>query len=125
MTRINCIPPSELSGQHLLAEYRELPRVFALVRAAMARGERPDDARNPRQYCLGAGHVRFFYSRLAFLARRQAELVAEMQARGYQPAFTETHRLLDGFPEAWCQDWQPTPEAMTLNRARIAERRTT
>ena len=125
MTRINCIPPSELSGQHLVAEYRELPRIFALVRAAMARGERPDDSRNPAQYCLGAGHVRFFYGRLAFLARRQAELVAEMQARGYRPAFTETHRLLDGFPEAWCQDWQPTPEAMALNRARIAERSAT
>ena len=124
MTRINCIPPSELSGQHLVAEYRELPRIFALVRAAVARGERPDDRRNPSQYCLGAGHVRFFYGRLGFLAKRQAALVAEMLTRGYRPGFTETERLLDGFPEAWCQDWQPTPEAIAINRARIAERLT-
>lgn len=28
MTRINVIPVSELSDQHLIAEYRELPRVL-------------------------------------------------------------------------------------------------
>ena len=28
MTRINVIPPAELSDQHLIAEYRELPRVL-------------------------------------------------------------------------------------------------
>lgn len=41
MTRINVIEPSRLSDQHLGAEYRELPRVFGLVRDAIARGERP------------------------------------------------------------------------------------
>lgn len=122
MTRINCIPPAELTGQHLVAEYRELPRIFALVRAAINRGEQPDDPRNPLEYRLGAGHVRFFYSRLGYLAKRQAALVAEMQARGYRPAFTDTDRLLEGFPAAWCQDWQPTTEALAANRARIADR---
>ena len=122
MTRINCVPPQELTGRHLVSEYRELPRIFALVRAAAARGERPDDSRNPRDYCLGAGHVRFFYARLGYLARRQAELVAEMRARGYLPNFTETHRLLEGIPAEWHGDWTPSPEALALNRARIAER---
>jgi deoxyribonuclease (pyrimidine dimer) len=122
MTRINCIPPSELVSQHLIAEYRELPRVFALVRAAISRNEQPDDPRNPRQYLLGPGHIRFFYCRLAYLARRQAALVEEMKARGYRPVFADTSRLLDGFPEVWCQDWEPTAEAMALNRTRIAER---
>ncbi len=122
MTRINCVPPSELASQHLVAEYRELPRIFALVRAAIARGELPDDPRNPGEYRLGAGHVRFFYCRLGYLARRQAALVAEMKARGYRPTFTDTDRLLDGFPETWCRDWQPTAEALAANRARISER---
>ena len=31
MTRINCIPPAELSDKHLLAEFHELPRVFTHV----------------------------------------------------------------------------------------------
>ncbi|AUX74777.1 MULTISPECIES: pyrimidine dimer DNA glycosylase/endonuclease V [Sinorhizobium] len=122
MTRINCIPPSELSGPHLLAEYRELPRVFALVRAAIARGETPGDPRNPPAYTLGKGHVRFFYSRLSYLAKRQASLIAEMQRRGYRPTYREAEDLLSGFPSEWCNDWNPTSEAMTVNRERIRER---
>ena len=122
MTRINCVPPSELTVQHLVAEYRELPRIFALVRAAIARGERPDDTRNPREYRLGAGHVRFFYPRLLFLAKRQASLVTEMQARGYRPNFTDATSLIAGIPAEWCNDWQPSQAALAVNRARIAER---
>ena len=122
MTRINCIPPAELTGPHLVAEYRELPRIFALVRAAIARGERPDDKRNPLTYRLGAGHVRFFYPRLAYLLRRQEALIAEMQARGYAPSFTEVAHFIEGIPSEWCNDWQPDAAAMAANRARIAER---
>ena len=122
MTRINCVPPAELATPHLVAEYRELPRVFGLVRAAIARGERPDDPRNPTGYRLGAGHVRFFYRRLGYLARRQGLLVREMQARGHVPRFTDPSGLLDGIPEGWREDWTPLPEALALNRARLAER---
>ena len=32
MTRINLINPEKLTDQHLLAEYRELPRIFWIVR---------------------------------------------------------------------------------------------
>lgn len=32
MTRINLLPASELTDQHLIAEYRELPRIFTIVR---------------------------------------------------------------------------------------------
>lgn len=122
MTRINCIPPQELSGPHLVAEYRELPRVFALVKAAIVRGERPDDRRNPRHYTLGTGHVRFFYSRLGFLAKRQAALIAEMQSRGYHPQFTNCSELLQDVPVEWCNDWVPDEAAQAINRQRIALR---
>lgn len=122
MTRINCVPPSELSGPHLVAEYRELPRIFALVRAASARGETPDDPRNPLTYVLGKGHVRFFYPRLAWLAERQAQLIAEMLSRGYKPTFTDPSELLLDIEVCWCGQWQPDSEALALNRARIAER---
>jgi deoxyribonuclease (pyrimidine dimer) len=124
LTRINCIPPSELSGPHLVAEYRELPRIFGLARAALARGERPDDRRNPTIYTLGKGHVRFFYPRLGFLVKRQATLIVEMKQRGYRPNFTDPERLLDGIPKEWCADWIPDYEAIALNRQRIKERST-
>lgn len=122
MTRINCIPPAELSPAHLIAEYRELPRIFGLVRAAIARGESPGDPRNPTEYRLGAGHVRFFYPRLGWLLARQIALIAEMRARGYAPGFDDPQSLVLGIGVDWLGDWQPDAPALALNRARIADR---
>jgi len=122
MTRINCIPPRELSREHLIAEYRELPRTFALVRAAIERGETPDDPRNPPSYTLGTGHVRFFYCRLGYLVKRQGAIIEEMRSRGYRPTFDDVAALIADIPLAWCQDWEPTPEAVAANLARIAAR---
>lgn len=119
MTRINCVPVDELSGPHLVAEYRELPRVFALAEKAAARGA----FSQPPNYTLGKGHVLFFYTRLGYLARRHAELIEEMKRRGYKPSFTGIKR--EDFPlipnSFWCS-WEPTDEALQLNRQRIKER---
>ena len=40
MTRINLTLVSELADQHLMAEYRELPRVFGAVRKHVQNGKR-------------------------------------------------------------------------------------
>lgn len=123
MTRINCVPVEELCDQHLLAEYRELPRVFGLVQGAIARGEQPHDRRNPLAYTLGRGHCRFFYPRLLFLHWRHLSLVKEAQARGFQLTFTYSLRGQHGdIPSAWWGDWEPGAAALALNRARLAER---
>lgn len=118
MTRINCIPVRELTRQHLVAEYRELPRIFKQAQAAFDRGEQPDDQRNPQQYVLGTGHVRFFYPRLGFLRQRHAQLVAEMARRSYTANLDCSSAGLN-LPAAWQRNWTPTPNAMALNRARI------
>lgn len=120
MTRINVVPPSELSDKHLGAEYRELPRIFGLVRAAAQRGETPGDKRNPSTYTLGAGHVRFFYPRLGFLRSRYADLVSECVRRGRTVNFPElpAHDI----PPEWFGDYQPTDVALAINRQRILER---
>lgn len=123
MTRINCIPVAELTREHLVAEYRELPRLFGLVAAARDRGESPDDRRNPGAYTLGAGHVRFFFGRLGYAELRFTQLVREMLRRGYNPSF-----LTPPIPLAlqrdlrWWRGWEPDSAALALNRARIAER---
>lgn len=122
MTRINCIAPQDLSGPHLVAEYRELPRIFALVRAAIKRGEKPDDPRNPKAYTLGKGHVRFFYPHLGFLIKRQQALIDEMLRRNYQPSYQSTAHLMQNIPVAWCKDWQPDETAIRINIERINER---
>lgn len=123
MTRINCVPVEELHDKHLVAEYRELPRVFKLMRKAQARGEAPTDGRNPREYVLGTGHVRFFYNKGLYLLRRQKALVAEMQRRGFNPQFTDPSELLPDGLDLWrMMDWTPDEKALALNRSRIAER---
>lgn len=122
MTRINCVPVQELSGPHLVAEYRELPRVYKLVYEAVLRGELPNDPRNPQHYRLGPGHVRFFYPRLRYVTDRLFELVAEMDRRGYAPQFREPPPVYDLIPGCWDGRWTPDAAALALNRARIAER---
>lgn len=119
MTRINCVPVHELSGPHLVAEYRELPRVFALAAKAATRGK----IVQPAAYTLGKGHLLFFYTRLAYLATRHAELIQEMKRRGYKPSFDGvTREQFPDIPENWWGDWAPTEDALRVNRQRIEER---
>lgn len=123
MTRINCIPVSELTDKHLLAEYRELPRVFKLAR--LARGN--EEATWPKEYTLGRGHVLFFYDKLKYCLGRQIQLYDEMMNRGFKPTFNPSG-LLTEWPHKFSKysllfnDWVPTVEAMTINRQRIKER---
>jgi deoxyribonuclease (pyrimidine dimer) len=121
MTRINCIPPAELTGSHLLAEYRELPRVFRLAYAAWARGE--DAIQHPTEYTLGRGHVKFFYTRLAYLESRFSAIYFEMCKRGFRPVFNDIPAV-PRMSSTWWQDWHPTPTAQAINRARIHDRLT-
>jgi len=109
VTRINCIPVRELTDKHLLAEYRELPRISALAKRTEA---------SP-VYLLGTGHVKFFYDKGEYLRRRFEEaIVPEMQRRG----FKTNHTRYRAHPEGLNRDWEPTEEAMRINRERIALR---
>ena len=109
MTRINVVEPEELTDQHLLAEYRELPRTFAIARPGV---------KVPESYTLGTGHVLFFYPRTGWLSRRQAALIAECQRRGFAVQHTTPPAPVPG-----CDgDWIPTPEARAVNLARLQER---
>uniref|UniRef100_A0AAU8HY62 Endonuclease V N-glycosylase UV repair enzyme n=1 Tax=Rhizobium phage LG08 TaxID=3129229 RepID=A0AAU8HY62_9CAUD len=122
MTRINVVPPSELHDKHLVAEYRELPRIFNLVRKAIERGEKPDDKRNPKFYTLGAGHVRFFYNKCAFLFSRQILLCIEMQRRGFKVNFWPDADTIKGIDIKWLGEWVPNAYDIKINRERIADR---
>jgi deoxyribonuclease (pyrimidine dimer) len=116
MTRINVVPPEELTGRHLVAEYRELPRVYGLVLRAIARGEKPVLA---GRYTFGTGHVRFFYARLGWVDDRCRQLRVEMCRRGYK--ITE-YPAVTGIPREWYGTWKADAWALSINRARIAER---
>lgn len=121
MTRINLVDPGMLHDKHLLAEYRELPRVYGLVRDAIARGWTPDDPRIPGEFLLGKGHVTFFYNKLGWLNDRFDRLVYEgIRVRGW--ALRHTAPPDHDIPLWWFRMWEPRWQDIQLSTARILER---
>lgn len=118
MTRINCIDPDLLSDKHLIAEYRELPRIFNLIRKAQERG----DTKTLPTYRLGQGHVRFFYDKALFLKNRQQSLINECLKRGFNIQYTDTSTLLNGIDQDRQNDWVPLDDSKQINIDRINDR---
>lgn len=116
MTRINVVPVEELCGQHLFAEFRELTRIPNGIRNGKMRTEYRDA---PLKYTLGTGHVKFFVDKLGFLKERYVRLFVELKKRGYNVNFIWP----DDLPKhSIFGQYQPTEEALLLNRQRIQER---
>ena len=118
MTRINLVPVWELADQHLIAEWRELPRIFGLVKKKL-------DERKPiiisENYTMGTGHVCFFYDKLLFLQKRHQALVKEAQKRGFKITLTEKISL-NSFPKEYCQDFIPSEQDLKISQQRILEK---
>lgn len=120
MTRINCVDPTTLHQKHLVAEYREIPRIFALVRKHVESGKK---LIAPTEYTLGTGHVKFFYDKLGYIDTRYSQLIAEMKRRGYTPSYTNNMReVFASIPDYYWKNWTPTPDSIQINMARIADR---
>lgn len=116
MTRINLIPPRQLHYRHLVAEYREISRVYGLARSWNARGR---DTKVPSAYTMGKGHVSFFYDKLGFIRERYAELVTEMRRRGYVVNHPEPP--MQDIPEDLFGTYVPTEDAVRINLKRLSE----
>lgn len=117
MTRINVVPVKELSDQHLLAEYRELPRCinqeFNLKDA-------------PEKYCLGKGHVKWAASHIRYLLKRYYMICNEMKYRNFKVNFKPDslvtmaiYRGRNTNPET---DYIPTKQDIKLNKERLVSR---
>ena len=121
MTRINIISPSELTDQHLIAEYREI----TMVPAALSRTLRSKAGFNPNRinktYTLNAGHVYFFYDKGLYLNKRYVELVEEMESRGFNVDHTRKFPK-EVFPKELYNDWMPTLDDQKIIRKRIEEK---
>jgi deoxyribonuclease (pyrimidine dimer) len=125
MTRINVVPVTELTDKHLLAEYRELPRVFELAwkwDIKCRAGKHAEDI--PDEYVLGSGHVRFFYNKLLFCFNRQFDLYGECLRRGFKVQYNPEKSRADFMkaPRRLFNDYTPTRHALRINRERIATR---
>ena len=118
MTRINVVPVEELHPKHLVAEYREIVRVFALVRKRTAMIDyNLNDI--PSEYVLGGGHVKFFFDKLQFILNRYKALTAEMIRRGFNANPISEQLLTDGIDSMFFRDYIPTDKAIELNQERI------
>lgn len=117
MTRINCVDPKILHNQHLLIEYRELPRVFNLARWIAPSKRVPD-------YTMGEGHVKFFYDKLEYLVSRQQLLINELKRRGYTLTFNNPDDLRNlNTQEFLYNDWQPEEKDIKVNLKRLLEKK--
>ena len=116
MTRINVVPVKELCNQHLFAEHREMTRIPNQIISGKLKLEYRDA---PTEYTLGAGHIKFWVSRLGYLKKRYLQLHEELLRRGYNV----TNIWPENLPKyASMLDYEPTEKALALNRARIQER---
>lgn len=121
MTRINVVDVTELSREHLVAEYREIMRLPGNLNTWLNRKSKPPSFDEiPSEYKLGTGHVKFFFDKFKYLELRFESLVNEMLARGYNPKFTDSS--IFRVDNLYYNDYNPTIEAIEINRARIKER---
>lgn len=119
MTRINVVPPSELHTKFLVAEYREIVRVFALARQSQYSMHK---VKQPDVYTLGTGHVKYFYNRLGFITERYDSLCQEMLSRGFKCNRVPKEDLHQGIEKNMFFNYKVTEEALRINRERILER---
>jgi len=126
MTRINVVPVTELHRVHLVSEYKEIVRVFGLVRKCQQSGINKYSFLNkkkpPAEYTLGTGHVLFMYDKLQFILNRYKALTGEMVSRGYKPSPIDEGDLKKGIDSWWFGEYTPTQKAIEINRKRIQDR---
>lgn len=122
MTRINLVPPGELTDQHLVAEYREIFMVgSSLQRSIASKNWSKTLATLPEKFTLNAGHVKFFYNKGMYLDKRYHQLVHEMKQRGMTPD-PERRFKTEQWPVDLWNDWTPQARDLELIRERIQER---
>ena len=121
MTRINIIPVSELTDQHLIAEYREITMVPAALTRTLNSKSGFIKKKIPDRFTLNTGHVYFFYDKGLYLYNRYDNIVEEMILRGFNP---DLKRIFpkDIFPFELFNDWTPTIKEQEIVRSRIKEK---
>ena len=121
MTRINIIPVSELTDQHLIAEYREITMIPAALTRTLNSKSGFIKKKIPDRFTLNTGHVYFFYDKGLYLYNRYDNIVEEMILRGFNPDFKRIFPK-DIFPFELFNDWIPTIKEQEIVRSRIKEK---
>lgn len=116
MTRINAgIPTIDLSDKHLLAEHREIKRIPNMIKSGKAKiNNIPDN------FCLGKGHVKFFYNKLKYLHKRYDLIKKECIRRGFN--ITDFSQSFSELPSRLYNDWTPNEKDIKIIKKRINEK---
>lgn len=120
MTRINLIDPKSLHTKHLIAEFRELPRVFTLAKRYNSVSIKDVDISDT--YILGTGHVKFFYNKLIFLLKRYHSLYLECVNRQFKVNRISYNELIAGCDRCLLNDYEPSASEIAINQSRIDDR---
>ena len=119
MTRINLVPPEELSDQHLVAEYREIFMVgSSLQRSLRSPNWEKTKKSISKQFTLNKGHVKFFYDKGKYLSERYDELIKEMKKRDMNPDPSRTFKQ-EQWPDELYTNWKPKDIDLKVVRKRI------
>lgn len=126
MTRINLVDPAVLTDKHLMAEYRELPRIFtAVLKLQEQHCYNFDTIGIPSEYVLGKGHVKFFYNKIGWLLKRYESIYVELISRGFN-LDNELYKSVVGqartLRRLFFTEYNPTPQEIYLNMARLCKR---
>ena len=119
MTRINIVEPSELTDQHLIAEYREIFMIAGSLKRTLMSKTGYDKSKVHKKYTLNKGHVYFFYNKGKYLNNRYQKLILELEKRGFKLSkdrFFPKEIFIDN---NLYNDWEPSLDDYTIIRERI------
>ncbi len=119
MTRINLVDPSELTDQHLIAEYREIFMVAGSLKRTLLSKRGYQKYKVPQNYTLNKGHVYFFYNKGKYLDKRYNKLISEMKVRGFKPNKNRNFPKKIFIDNDLYNDWNPNIEDYKIVRDRI------
>ena len=122
MTRINLIPVEELTDQHLMAEYRELPMIAKALEKTLKSRSRYQETKVSSTYVLGTGHIYFFYNKRDYLVERYLSLVKELKCRKFNIDPDTRNMFWEIFDNINQIHWKPSAKEIEINRTRINER---
>lgn len=125
MTRVNLVDVTLLADQHLMAEWREITRVPAVLRKSIeARSVKGAFGVIPSEFCLNRGHVTFFYDKMQFLCERYRLITSELVNRGFNLSHTSDYAdLLVDIPPVFCKrKWSPGNVDVAVSAERIIEK---
>lgn len=122
MTRINLVDVTILADQHLIAEYREITRVFSLVEKSLVKNTIEQICKLvPPTFRLNKGHVTFFYDKLLWIEKRYTSLYDETLRRGFNVSnpYELILKYRKSLPQSLYNDFVPSEDDISISMDRL------